>query len=96
MKMDEDMMPGGGQQDRLGVFYGLLVVVVEEIDHHTAPAEFLESREGFLDAPTQGGLMHPGPQAHVTRVGVLADGRKVEARAGASHIGVGPRHDTRL
>ena len=59
------MVPGGGLQNRLGVFDRLLVVVIEEINHHAAPAEFLEGGEGLLDPPAQCRLVHPGPQAHV-------------------------------
>ena len=65
MQLDQDAVARGGLQDFLDELDVILVVVVEEIDHHPAPAKLLELGERFFHPPPQRRLMHPGPQSHV-------------------------------
>ncbi len=80
VEMNQDVVACGGLQDRLGKLDGILVVMVEEIHHHAAPAELLERGERLFHPSAQRALVHPRPQPHLFGVRVAPDGRQVEIR----------------
>ena len=86
----------GGFQNRLGELDRILVVMIEEIDHHAAPAEFFKGAERFLHSTPQGRLVHPGPEPHLLRFRIAANLLQVEAIARPGHVGVRSRFDARL
>jgi hypothetical protein len=94
VEVDEHAVARGGAQHFLGELDGGLVVAVEEIHHHSAPAEPCEGGEGRLDAAAQRGVVDPGPQADAALVGEDADRGEVEVVARAGRVGGGVGEET--
>src|SRR5207245_459926 len=96
VQMNQDMVTRGRIQDRLGELDALLVVMIEEVHHHAAPAQFFERGERFLHASTKRALMDPGPKPHPFGSRVAPDGWEVESSARTRDIRVRPWLDARL
>src|ERR1035441_852401 len=81
VEMNHDVVAGGGLQDRLSELDGRLVVMVEEVHHHAAPAKLFERGERFFHAPAECGLMDPRPQPHLLGIRVAPNACEVKSRS---------------
>ena len=81
-------MASGSLENRFCMFDGVLIIVIEKVHHHAAPAHLLKGGERLFHPPAERGLMHPRPKSHVFRVRVPANSGQVEPRAGARDVGV--------
>src|SRR5581483_4159658 len=89
--MDQDVVPRRGLQDGFSMLDRVLVVMIEEVDHHAAPPHFFKPGESLLHPSAQGALVYPGPKPNVLGLGVVTDRRQIKIGPRAGYIGVRAR-----